>query len=376
LKRLVFLLLVFVLQAVRAEEEKSIDLNTKSRLILEARELRHDSAFGPGLQLTSFGKDRGRFEEEVRGKAGPFSLLLTGVAAFQEGQRPNARLVSNEVYADFALDKNHFTVGTKILSGDVGYGFRPIDVIQREQRLQVLPPALVGVPVLAWERFTADEAWSLIYANPGHRQRSDPKADGSVAARYYTKVGKTDIHAVARASDRYKLEAGAAFSSVPHESVELHGSALFIDRDSRTKALAGFTWTFENGFSLLGEAWWDGAAPSAQDWKNLNTRAKLLQNNAPALAGLTRMFAAPGYARRNALARIAWTDPAGSGWSASFDMLRTLDDRGYAATAAIAYDADRLRLDAGLRRFGGRPDAAYRLLPERGVLFAGVSLAF
>ena len=362
------------------EDSFSQDLNTKSRFVLEAHELRHDSVFGRGLQFTTFGQDRGRFEEEVRGKIGPVSLLLTGIGAVQERQSPNTRIVSNEVYTDFALDKNHFTIGKKILSGDVGYGFRPIDVIQREQRLQVLPPALVGVPVLAWERFTADEAWSILYTNPGHRQRSDPKADGALAARYYTRVGKTDVHAVARASDRYGYEAGGAFSSVPHESTELHASFLSIHKlengKSASKALAGFTWTFENGFSLLGEAWWDGTAPTAQDWKNLNTRAKFLQNNPQALAGLTRMFSVPGYARSNALARIAWTDPAGSGWSASFDFLRTLEDRGYAATAAVGYEADRLRLDAGVRRFGGKPDAAYRLLPERSVLFAGVSLAF
>jgi hypothetical protein len=364
--------------SVKAEED--IDLALKSRVVGEAHPLRGDSPFAAGLPLTAFGRDRIRLEEEARGKAGPFSLLLTVTELSQEAQLPKYKLVGNEIYTDFSVDQNHFTVGKKILSGDVGYGFRPIDVLQREQRLQVLPPALTGVPNLTWERFTADQAWSLIWTNPGHGERSDPKTDGALATRYYQRWGNTDLHAVARASNRYGLEAGAAFSTVPSESVELHGSFLQIKHDetgvARQKALGGFTWTWANGWSLLGESWWDGTAPTAAAWKNLAASAANLQSVPAALAGLTRLFQAPSYARGNVLARIAWTDPKASGWSASLDVLRTLQDGGYTATAAIGYEADRLRLDAGLRRFGGRPDAAYRLFPERGIVFAGASIAF
>lgn len=332
-------LALFFLQSAKADDGKDLDLAWKTRLVAESHRLR--SGFGQD-------QDRARVEEEVRGKLGPVSLLLTGVGAGQEARRPDYRIVANEVYADFAVDRNHFTLGKKILSADVGYGFRPIDVIQREQRLQVLPPVLTGVPNLAWERFSAESAWSLIYANPGHGRRGDAKADGSLSMRYYTRAGKADLHAVARATQRYGLEAGGAFSTVPNESLELHGSLLSIrhleNGKSAAKALGGFTWTFESGWSVIGEAWWDGAAA--------------------------------GRARRNALARVAWTDPAASGWSASFDLLRTIEDGGYSATAAIGYETDRLRLDAGVRRFGGKAGSGYRLLPERGVVFVGASLAF
>jgi hypothetical protein len=363
---------------VRADETK-LDLSSKSKAVAESHSLRPDSVFGPGLRLTTFGEDRVRLEEELRGKAGPVQLLVTGSVLSQQRQRANSRIVANEVYTDFAVDRNHFTVGKKILSGDVGYGFRPIDVIQREPRLQILPPALEGVPNLAWERFTAEEAWSLIYANPGHGRRIDAKHDGSLNLRWYRRAGKTDLHGVARASDRYGLEAGGAFSTVPHESLELHASVLFMKRDesgkSREKALAGLTWTFESGWSLVGEAWWDGTAPGAEDWRALNARAGALQANPPALAGLTRVFQLPSWSRRSALAHASWTDPAGSGWSGYLDLLRTLEDRGYSVTAALGYEADKVRVDAGLRRFGGRPDSAYRLFPEKDVLFVGISLA-
>jgi len=398
-----------------AAEDPAVDLAWKTRVVGEAHGLRRDSIFDAGLPLTAFGRDRARAEGEARGRAGPVSLLLTATESAQEGERASGKLLANEAYVDFGKGENRITAGKKILSGDVGYGFRPIDVIQREARLQVLPPALEGVPNLSLEYFTAQTAYSIVIANPGNGRRGDPKDDGSLALRYYRRAGGADLHGIARYSDRFKLEAGGALSAVPHESLELHASFLMQRRGERQaplaepassadllapdravqtvilnapgKALGGFTWTAENGWSVMGEAWWDGTAPTAEDWKTLARQTK--QRNAllfvpgvPAaavtgsLAASTRLFQQPGLSRRNLLGRIAWTDPAGSGWTASLDAVRTLEDGGWVATAAAGWQGNRWRLDAGLRRYGGRPDSAYRLFPERGIAFLGASLAF
>jgi hypothetical protein len=153
------------------------------------------------------------------------------------------------------------------------------------------------------------------------------------------------------------------------------------------KALAGFTWTVDNGLSFLGEAWWDGSAPSAADWQRLarETRARNALATVPGvpqaavagtIASSTRMFQVPSLNRYNVLGRIAWTDPGGSGWSASLDAIRSLDDGGYSVTLAVSWELDKLRLDAGVRGFAGRPESAFGLFAERGVLFAGAALAF
>ncbi len=94
------------------------------------------------------------------------------------------------------------------------------------------------------------------------------------------------------------------------------------------------------------------------------------------IAASTRLFEAPGPTRRGLLGRLAWTDPAGTGWSASLDLVRMIEDGGWSATGALGWEADRLRLDAGARIFGGKPDSAYRLLPERSVAFIGARFAF
>lgn len=398
-----------------AAEDAAIDLAGKSRFVGESRQARGDGPFAPALAHTSFGRDRARLEHELRGRAGPVSLLLTGRVSDQEASASAARMVANEAYIDFGSGQNRFSAGKKILSGDVGYGFRPIDVLQREVRLQALPPALEGIPSLIWERFTADAAWSVVWANPGHRRRSDPRDDGSVALRGYSRWNGADLHGIARASSRYGTELGGAISAVPHESLELHASFLAQRRGERLapladsasiaqllspdqalrtatlnsarKWLAGFTWTTESGWSVLAETWWDGTAPTAGDWKALARqaaqRSALLAFPGVAAAAVngsiaasTRLFESPSRTRRGQLARLAWTDPAASGWSGALDLMRTPEDGGWVATAAAAWEADRLRLDAGLRRFGGKAESSYRLMPERRVLFVGASYAF
>ena len=401
-------------QAV-ADEAATVDLAYKTRFVGESHGLRADSVFAPGLALTSFGRDRARFEAEARGRVGPVSLLLTGTVSGQTGQGSKNTLLANETYVDFGGGENRYSAGKKILSGDVGYGFRPIDVLQREVRLQALPPTLEGIPSLIWVRFSADAAWSVVWANPGHGRRGEPRDDGSLALRGYRRWQETDLHGIARVSQRHGSEVGAALSTVPHESLELHASFLAQRRgerlaplaepaanaqllspeqalhtvviDAPRKLLGGLTWTVAGGWSLLAEAWWDGTAPTAGDWSTLAQQAArrgalLGRTGVPAIAvsgsiaASMRLFEAPTRTRRGQLARLAWTDPAASGWSASFDLLRTPEDGGWAATAAAAWEGDRVRLNAGLRQFGGKSDSSYRLMPEQRVLFIGASYAF
>ncbi|MDO8787071.1 MAG: hypothetical protein Q7J42_03225 [Sulfuritalea sp.] len=394
--------------------DDATDFGWNTRLVGEAHELRRDSPFAAGLDLTSFGRDRYRIEQELRGRAGPVSLLLTATESGQEGAKPTGRFVANEAYADFSLGGERFAVGKKVLSGDVGYAFRPIDVLQRESRMQMMPPQLEGIPMLSWDNFSPDGAWSLVIANPGHQRRGDAREDGSVALKLYRRAGAADLHGVLRRSNRYGLELGVAASLVPSDALEIHASLLTQQRGERRlplaenasirdlltadsalvtetiasprKALVGGTWTTAEGLSVLGEFWWDGTAPATADWQRLARqaaqRAALLGLPgvpAAAVAGETaaslKMFDQGNLVRRGLLTRLAWSEPGG-GWSASADILKSLEDGGWTLTAAVAWQGDRLRFDAGLRRYGGRADSAYRLLPERGVAFVGLILAY
>ena len=395
-------------------DDGATDFGWITRLVGEGHELRRDSPFALGLPLTGFGRDRYRIEQELRGRAGPVSLLLTATESGQEGAKPAGRFLANEAFVDFSVGGERFTAGKKVLSGDVGYAFRPIDVLQRESRMQMMPPQLEGIPSLSWDNFSTDGAWSLVIANPGHQRRGEAREDGSVALKLYRRVASADFHGVLRNSTRYGLEAGAAASWVPDEALELHASLLVQRRGERRvpqsdtasigallnadgalvtetiasprKALVGGTWTTEGGFSMLGELWWDGTAPGAADWQRLKRqaaqRAALLGVSgvpaaavAGATAASTRIFDQGNLAQRGMLARLAWTDPGGR-WSASGDLLKSLGDSGWIATLAVGWQGEKLRIDAGLRRYGGPADSAYRLLPERAAAFVGLSLAY
>jgi hypothetical protein len=137
-RRLFALLLTAIAGPAAAQEAPAIDIAWTTRAIAEARSLRDDSIFGAGLPLTSFGRDRARIEQEARGKLGPLNLLATVTASGQEGAKPDTRFVAHEAYVDFTLGGERFSAGRKVLSGDVGYAFRPLDVLQRESRLQLV----------------------------------------------------------------------------------------------------------------------------------------------------------------------------------------------------------------------------------------------
>ena len=401
------------LQAMAAEDMPT-EFGWTTRVVAEGREAKRDSPFAAGLPLTGFGRDRYRIEQELRGRAGPVSLLLTATESGQEGSKPTGRFLAHEAYADLVIGGERISVGKKQLSGDVAYGFRPIDVLQRESRLQLAPPPLEGIPMLSWDNFSSQGAWSLVLANPGHGRRGEARDDGSIALRLYRREGSADLHGVLRHSGRLGMEFGGAVSAVPGEALELHASLLQQTRGERRvpaadgagtaqllnadaalltegianprKALIGGTWTTADGYSMLGEVWWDGTAPAAADWQRLRRQARqraallgLPGVPAAAVAGATaaslRIFDQGNLARRGALARLAWSDSA-SGWSASLDLLGSLDDGGRIVTAAVAWQGERLRVDAGLRRHGGPGDSAFGLLPDRAAAFVGLSLAY
>lgn len=393
----------------------AVEWSGTQRLLLEDHRLRDSSPFSAGLPLTGFGHDRARAELELKARAGAFRFSGVARHAAEDGSKPVTGGDVNEAYLDLGSGADRFTIGRKLLSGDVGYAFRPIDVLQRETRLRVLAPPLKGVDALAWERFTESGALSVLWSNPGQGRQDTARHDEAVALKLYRRNGETDWHGVLRASERYGAELGAAFSTVPKESLEVHGSALVQRRGERLapladgappsalldpalaltsrtvsapgKALAGFTWTVEGGWSLLGEAWWDATAPGRDDWRRLASQAKTRRTLAalpgvPALAvagataAATRLFAVDNMHRRATLLRLSWTDPSGSPWSAALDWLRSAEDRGWSATASVIWQGERWRWEAGLRRYGGPADSAFGLLPERSVAYAGAGWSF
>jgi hypothetical protein len=389
------------------------DMAIKLRAIPEHHGERESSPFALANEITGTGRDRITGEVELRAR--PFGAnLVASARSFKREHMPTEDdLILKELYYDTTLAGQRLGFGKKIISWDVGFGFRPLDVIQQEDRRAIFTSTLEGVPYLAWERYGESDAWMLVLANPGHRDKPDERDDGSLALKYYLRTEATDWHIVARISDRHRLESGAAFSRVSGQSTEVHASALYQRRyerhisrlagqnatlldvsdpfeplhyDDGIRALAGFTWTHAGGWSIIAEAWYDASAYTAGEWRNLAelTRAQQALPGAPGvqisdiqgnIAWSARAFATPNLLRENGLLRLSHRGESGD-IDPALDILFTPADGGWVATASLAYEGNRLRVDAGYRVFGGPRNAAYRLLPEDRVAYAAFQVSF
>jgi hypothetical protein len=268
------LLALLVACGARAEDSLSLDLRAQG----EARAANPANPYGVQDWSHLLKSAEMRWQWDA-----PLATAVRGVVtARAAGDEPGHAHV-NELSLERAFGAGFVSVGKKVMSWDVGYAFRPLDVVQQEDRRALYPPTLEGVPMLAWETFGESNAMTLVVSNPGRRLAAQPRDDGSVAMRFYARRGSTDQYAVLRFSQRNGAEGGLSFSTVSSDALELHGSFLLQQRhDTWTgtrwlgqggggKAMAGMTWTTAGKFSLLAEAWLDRTALAAQQ-RNLLLR--------------------------------------------------------------------------------------------------------
>lgn len=385
---------------------QAAEMSVNLRVAPEYHQARENSPLFTPEPFNAFDKYTSRQELDLRYKSGGLNARVSARWQVHEHTVPDLDAVIDELYYDAALGAHYLSIGKKVLSWGVGFGFRPLDVVQRENRRVPYAVTQTGVPLLAWERFDAINAFSVVYANPRRGEARQPRDDEALAARYYRRLATADVYAVARASTRHKFELGAAFAQAVNEALAWHVEALYQRRyqqqinplatassnsiplalrDPLTtiqerhgyKALAGFTWTQRSDVAWLAEAWYDGAAYSARQWQDLaaltrRQRSLLDQSELPDaavygnIAYNMRYFDSANLLRKNVLLRASYT---GTAWSPALDVLYTPEDEGTVSTASLRYDRDRQYFEAGVRAFGGQSAAAYRLVPEKLLLY-------
>ncbi|WP_326538368.1 hypothetical protein [Pseudorhodoferax sp.] len=277
----------------------------------------------------------------------PAGLALVGNVLLGHGwQRAAADDDSsrvNELHASADLGAWQLSAGRKVLGWDVAYAFRPNDVVQQETRLQQFGQTPQGRALLMAEHFGADDAWSLVLANPQHLGDGGARAQGgdeaALALRAYRRIGALDLHGFARHGRLVGASVGTALSWVATDELELHASTRLQAHTHQT--LLGLQWTGGTQISVLAEAWFDGTASGA--------------------------------ARRNLYLRLAWQP---EGWTLAADLLATPTDRGRAAGASVQWRGDRWRLEASVRQFGGPRGARLAQSPTRRSLVLAASLGF
>jgi len=345
---------------------------------------------------------------ELRASGAGLAAVATVQSESLEGRPWASRGVFNELYASTSLGSWQLAAGRKIVGWDVGYGFRPNDVVQQEQRRTLLATTAEGRPLVMAEHFDADTAWAIAWVNPTHRREQRGAEEPALALRAYRRIDALDAHGFVRLGARSGASVGSALAWVAGESLELHGSVRLIERADtlalaaapgeivrsnpwvpaerhRTaQALVGGTWTTASQISLLAEAWWDGAALSDAQWDAWNARSAALAAlagppiPAAAIAGnlawqANAFNAAQNLRRANLFVRLSAQHGA---WQPALDLLATPADGGRIVTASLGWQGDRVRLDAGLRVNGGPHDAVIAQLPVRRTAYLAATFAF
>ena len=350
----------------------------------------------------------GAVETELRATGHGLGFIGTLQQQRREGDRLRSHAWVNELYGSHEAAAWQFSAGKKIVGWDVGYAFRPNDVVEQEVRRTLLSVTPEGRPLLMAEHFDASTAWSFVLVNPTKPRGQIGADEPALAARVYQRDGSVDWHGFARVGAHTGPSIGAALAWVASESVELHASlrllahadTLVSDASGATlartnpwtpartgnaaQALAGATWTNEAQLSLLAEAWWDGSALSDAQWDDWNARnrglAALIGSPAPtaAVAGnlawqASAFNASTNLRRANLFARLSWQFEK---WQPAVDVLLTPADRGRVVTGSLGWQGDRVRVDAGLRLYGGPAEALLAQVPARRIGYVAATWSF
>lgn len=345
---------------------------------------------------------------ELQARGDGWHATATLQDQWQSGRGSVQHAWINELVASHAAGDWQLSAGKKIVSWDVGYAFRPNDVVQQETRRSLVNSTLEGRALLMAEQFAPDRAWSLVWVNPGHSQSDRAAQENALALRYYQRQGAADWYAFARSGLQSGASAGLATAWVATDALELHASwrgihhAQTLNSDVRPDSLTtaspwqltaggtahqlliGGTWTDDSQLSLLAEVWWDGTAMPQSSWERWAQRNRSLSAlsgaalPAAALAGnlawqADALASAASLQRRNIYLRLSWEH---EGWQPTLDVLYHPADGGRLWTLGLLHQGDRWRLQAGVRLAAGPAAAVLRQLPSSRQAFVSLVRSF
>lgn len=323
-----------------------------------------------------------------------------------------ARVLEGYVTGDAGAFK--VFAGKRVVSWDVGYGFRPNDVVQSEYRHALVAPRLEGQVMLQADWYSERSSATVLAArqrDTGAPPAMDLHPEGIVAGRGYWNVDGNDLYLFLKAGRLSGISTGLAAVTVPSESTSLYGSVrtleqrrtmtfasgptnavgglassnpvLVADAGRAWQGVIGATWTGPQRLSLIAEVWWDGLAPSATFWRDWQARNAQLRamgglgGPAAAYAGNLRWQATAleqrSLWRRNLLLRAA---KKFDDLELSAEALAWIDGGGWMLTVGASQDLDRASLELRWRQSLGPQGGLARQLGGAGTLAAGVKVAF
>lgn len=316
----------------------------------------------------------------------------------------------NELYANIPLSSTAAaSIGKKVASWGIGQAFRPLDVLQRENRQAVEPLDLEGIPMAMLEFFGETSAFTVVAAHRLWFSSTLPREETEFGVKYTSLAGGADIQLVGHIRESTELSAGAGIANVLGGHLETHASFNYLHHyakplhslagqppalldtlnpyvdtkmDSGIQLLIGGSWTWENAVSLMLEAWHDDTAYTKNEWLGIleltrNQRA-MLNLGAPADAvygninGNSALYLRPNLLQDTVMIRLAYD---GAYLKPELYVISTPLDGGATVTAAADYRArDGIILFGAARVFTGMRNSAYGEAANGGSFFAGIRI--
>ncbi len=324
-------------------------------------------------------------------------------SATREGDEKHAEGRLNEAFCASAWQGLDLTLGKRRLAWGVGYGYRPLDLLQLDDRQQLAPNPSEGVPQASAEWFGLSDSLALIYSNAldwqQNRLASSPEA---WSLRYFHGGEALDLMALLHHDAARDAVVGVGLAWVVDDAWAVHAEltrqqrytrldvpglgALAAgeqvqtqERENGTKALIGGQWSSAEGWTLIGEYWWDESAPTHASWRHsldLITLAQQAPQQLPAgstsaLADLTQALGTLNQAAslqpHNLFLRLAYD---GERWDPALELLIHPEDGGLATTLRLGRElGSAQRLEFGWRHLDGPADALFANLAERDRLY-------
>jgi len=341
---------------------------------------------------------------EWRGDYQGVNLLGDWQYSIDEDGTENSKGSMLEAYYSNTFKDIDFSIGKKITSWGVAYGFKPIDIIANQDLQTTTQLSQEGVAQLALDYYTGLGSISLVVAPNTYQGNLN-------AIRYYQSMDEADVQTVIAHSTDYGWQLGVAGVWIATDSLAIHGEILSQENYSKSinslvnttnpipisttdpfknqtytkgvKWLAGLNYSW-GSHNLIAEYWFNPLAYTTQQWQGLFDLAKK-QKNLKGKFGLTdeAIYGNLAYdlsamqttklMQHNVFLRWAYE---GDDWKPSVSVLYAPEDKGVMLTLATTREFNWFKLNAGVRRFTGDSASVYAQLFSTGQIYATLSRDF
>ncbi|HEB63399.1 MAG TPA: hypothetical protein ENJ07_02845 [Gammaproteobacteria bacterium] len=338
------------------------------------------------------------------------SYLFSLHNQLSSSRSPDTIFKTNELYLSKSLNNWEIMLGRKISSWGVGYGFRPLDVVQQYDQQTISRQSDMGKNMVALEYFSGMSSWSLLWVNPAHSKNSENKnyEVESIVSKYSTSQESYDLHAVFRYNEKNRFQLGFGGINILSDEVAVHGSLLFsqlyqkqlhqlggqssillaeyppykeVDYSFGFQVLAGLSWSGLSKNSLIVEHWYNELAYSDKQWDQLFKLAEQQQNllnnrslpqsiihgNIAWTAAATQTQA---LAQHNLM--LQWSYDADY-WKPTANILLSPVDKSSMITLSTTRSTHLFKFEAGIRTFNGANDSIYGGLIVSNTVFMTLS---